>query len=233
MTPWGILAPSQFRPVGPPSLDSELYLDEFVEVKLMGSIDSELRTDDETAFCRFWASTSGTYFWNLVAIDLGTDEGFELSENARLLATLNLAIADALISCWDAKYHFEFWRPITAIRLDDAARGENLANPWTPLVTTPAFPEYTSGHSSLAGAAVTVLADYFGENTAFVLESQAVPGLFRYYPNFSAAIDEVADARVFAGIHFRAACDVGSITGSEVAGYILDNLMGRLHGEGE
>ena len=169
-----------------------------------------------------------------MAIDLGTDCDFELSENARLLATLNLAIADAAISCWDAKYFYEFWRPVTAIRLDDADGDGNPDDPnWTPLVVTPAFPEYTSGHSSVAGAAATVLVDYFGEDTPFVLESQNETLGVRYYPNFSSALDEVADARVFAGIHFRTACEVGSLTGSDVAGYILDNLMGRLHGNDE
>ena len=97
----------------------------------------------------------------------------------------------------------------------------------------PAYPEYTSGHSSIAGAAATVLADYFGEDTPFMLESQPTPDWVRFYPNFSAALDEVADARVFAGIHFRAACDDGVATSSEVAAYILENLMGRIHGEGE
>ena len=104
---------------------------------------------------------------------------------------------------------------------------------WTPLVATPAFPEYTSGHSSIAGAAATVLADYFGEETPFILESPAVAGWVRYYPSFSTAVDEVADARVFAGIHFRAACVVGTTTGSDVAAYIMENRMGRIHGEGE
>ena len=234
MTPWGIEAPDQFRPVGPPALGSELYLEEFMEVKRMGRLNSEFRTADETDFCVFWHTTSGTYFWNLVAIDLGTDSGFELSENARLLATLNLAIADAAISCWDAKYFYEFWRPVTAIRLDDADGDGNPDDPnWTPLVVTPAFPEYTSGHSSVAGAAATVLVDYFGEDTPFLLESQNETLGVRYYPNFSAALDEVADARVFAGIHFRTACEVGSLTGSDVAGYILDHLMLRLNGNDE
>jgi len=194
-----------------------------------------LRTADETDACLFWASTSGTYVWNRAAIDLGEDRGANLSENAHLLATLNLAIADAVIACWDAKYEYEFWRPVTAIRLADTdgnpATIEDLD--WTPLVVTPAFPEYTSGHSSIAGAAATVLADYFGEDTPLMLESPAAPGWVRYYPNFSTAVDGVADARVFAGIHFRGACEVGQIVGSEVAAFILDNQMERIHGKGQ
>jgi hypothetical protein len=232
MTPWGIDSHDQFRPLGPPALDSDQYLDELQETKEMGSDDSTLRTADETAACRFWAATSGTHAWNLVAIDLSADQGFDLSENARLLATLNLAIADALISCWDAKYHFEFWRPVTAIRLLDADADGNPDDPdWTPLITTPAFPEYTSGHSSLAGAAATVLVDYFGDETPFAVESPA--GEMRFYLSFSTAVEEIADARVFAGIHFRAACDDGAAAGSDVAAHILENLMGRIHGEGE
>ncbi len=235
MTPWGILSHDQFRPLGPPALDSEQYVVEFNEVSQMGSATSTLRSADETDACLFWASTSGTYVWNRAAIDLGEDRGTNLSENAHLLATLNLAIADAVISCWDAKYHYEFWRPVTAIRLAGTdGNPETIQDPaWTPLVATPAFPEYTSGHSSIAGAAATVLADYFGEDTPFMLESPAVAGWVRFYPNFSTALDEVADARVFAGIHFRAACAVGTTTGSDVATFIVENSMGRIHGDGE
>ena len=171
-------------------------------------------------------STSATYLWNRAAFDLGEDRGTDLSENAHLLATLNLAIADALIACWDAKYEFEFWRPVTAIQLAD----EPL---WTPLFATPAHPEYTSGHSSASSAAATVLADYFGDDTPFMLQSPAAPSGVRFSPSFSTAVDEVADARVCAGIHFRAACEDGAILGSNVADVILENLRRRSHGEGE
>ena len=170
----------------------------------MGSATSPLRTADQTDACLFWESASPTHLWDRAALDLRRTVDIELSENARLLATLNLAIADAVIACWDAKYHYEFWRPVTAIRLTDDPE-------WTPLLATPAHPEYTSGHSSTSSAAATVLADYFGEDTPFMLESPAVPGWVRFYPSFSAAMDEVADARVFAGIHFRTACEDGRV----------------------
>jgi membrane-associated phospholipid phosphatase len=152
-----------------------------------------------------------------------------------LLATLNLAMADAVIACWDAKYHYEFWRPVTAIRLADTdGNTETIEDPaWTPLVVTPNHPEYSSGHSSNYGAAATVLADYFGDDTPFILESQADPTWVRFYPNFSAAIDEVAVARVYAGIHFRSACDDAVATSSEIAGFIMENLMQRIHGKGD
>jgi len=225
MTPWGIQATNQFRPSGPPALDSAKYLLELSEVWLMGSATSVLRTADETDACLFWNSGSATYLWNHVAIDLGAAQGTDLSENAHLLATLNLAVADALIACWDAKYTYVFWRPVTAIQLVDPD--------WTPLFATPNHPEYTSGHSSASSAAATVLADYFGDNTPFMVQSPAAPGWVRFFPSFSSAVDEVTDARVFAGIHFRAACEDGAILGSEVAAYILENSMSRIHGEGD
>jgi hypothetical protein len=225
MTPWGIDSPDQFRPLGPPALDSLEYLVDYEEVKQMGSASSPLRTADETEACFFWNTSTATWLWNRVALDLVEGEDVGLSDNARLFARLNLAIADGLIACWDAKYYYEFWRPITAIQLEDLE--------WTPLFATPPHPEYVSGHSSLSSAAAGVLVEYFGDDTPFLLESQVDPDWLRFYPSFSAALDELADARVFAGIHFRTACDDGLVLGGAVAGHILDNLMGRIHGEGE
>jgi hypothetical protein len=226
MEPWGINSPDQFLPPGPPALDSEQYLDDYVEVRLMGSATSTLRTEDETDAARFWESAGPNAHWDRLALDLVADLDTSLSQNARYMATLNLAIADAIIACWNAKYHYEFWRPVTAIRLTDDPD-------WTPLLSTPAHPEYTSGHSSASSAAATVLADYFGDDTPFMLESPAAAGWVRFYPSFSAAIDEVADARVNAGFHFRTSCRDGAILGSDVAGFILENTMQRIHGEGD
>jgi hypothetical protein len=225
MTPWGIPSPNQFRPPGPPALGSDQYLTDYNETRRMGSITSAFRTADQTDACLFWESGSPTHIWDRAALDLLATRETELSANARLLATLNLAIADAIIACWDAKYHYESWRPVTAINLTDDPG-------WSPLLATPAHPEYTSGHSSASSAAAAVLADDFGDDTAFSLQSPAAPAWVRSYPSFSAAIDEVADARVFAGFHFRTACNDGRILGSAVAAYILENLMVRIHGEG-
>src|SRR5262249_36628453 len=156
-------------------------------------------------------------------------------DNARLLAHLNLAIADGIIACWNAKYTYEFWRPVTAIPLGDTdGNDDTIADPdWTPLLTTPAHPEYTSGHSSASSAPATVLAAYIGDDTLVVVKSPAKAGWVRVFPSFSAAIDDVADARVFAGIHFRTACQDGMILGNDVASYILENRMLRIRGDGE
>lgn len=235
MTPWGIVSPDQFRPSGPPALDSDQYLEEFNEVKEMGSLTSTLRTAEQADFCRFWQTSTPTFLWNRVALDLIADTDNDLSDNAHLLATLNLAIADSIISCWDAKYFYSFWRPVTAIRLADTDGNDDTTEDtsWTPLLVTPPFPEHTSGHSSASGAAAAVLADFFGDDTSFTVKSHTDLSWTRSFSSFSSAVDEVADARVFAGIHFRTACDVGAAAGNDVAAYIMENLMGRIHGRGE
>ena len=140
-------------------------------------------------------------------------------ETARLLALVNLGMADAIIGCWDAKYTYSSWRPITAITLGDTD-GNNATAPdpgWTPLITTPAFPEYPSAHSCVSGAAGRILSEAFGEDTSFTVVSNAMPGYPRMFHSFSAASEEVKNARVFGGIHFRTACVDGEALGIAVA----------------
>ena len=235
VTPWAIVSPDQFRPDGPPSLDSEQYALEFDEVNVMGSLGSTLRTADQTDFCKFWQASTPTFLWNRVALDLLAETDDSLSDNAHLLATMNLAIADAIIACWDSKYYYNFWRPITAIRLASTDGNDDTVQDgtWAPLIVTPPFPEYTSGHSSASSAAATVLADYFGEDTSFTVKSQTNLSWTRSFSSFSAAVAEVADARVFGGIHFRKACDVATEMGKDMAEYVMENAMERIHGNGE
>ena len=234
MTPWGIGSPDQFRPAGPPALDGDQYTEEFDEVKSMGSIDSTLRSTDQTDSCRFWQASSPTFLWNRVALDLIAAGDNDLSDHARLLALMNLATTDAQIACWDSKYVYEFWRPVTAIRLADTDGNDDTVvdTGWTPLLVTPPHPEYTSGHSSASAGAATVLAAYFGDATSFTVKSQTDLSWTRSFSSFSGAVDEVADARVFAGIHFRAACSVGVEIGTGVAEYVMANVMERFHGDG-
>jgi membrane-associated phospholipid phosphatase len=230
MTPWVMRSTSQFRPAGPPDLNSERYTAEFNETKNMGSASSASRTSDQTVFSLFWASASTNYFWNSVAVSLSAEHPTTLIQNARLFALLNIAIADAAIGCWDAKYYYTFWRPITAIRLasDDGNVMTEAESNWTPLRPTPAHPEYPSGHSALSGAAATILADYFGEETAFTVDSDGMPDVVRSFSSFSAALDEISNARVFAGIHFRSACDDGRATGIAIGKYAIANSFQRI-----
>jgi hypothetical protein len=231
MTPWAISSPSQFRPAGPPALTSARYATVFNETKSMGSISSSLRTADQTLASRFWASTSASYFWDGVAVRLGAERHNTLSENARLLALLNIAMADAVIACWDAKYHYVFWRPVTAIPLAATdGNPDTTEDPsWAPLLTTPNHPEYPSAHSTVSGAAAVVLADFFGEETAFSVDSDVMIGVVRSFSSFSEALDEVKNARIFAGIHYRSSCDDGQATGTSVAGYVLANSLQPVH----
>lgn len=232
MTPWVIQSPSQFRPAGPPALTSERYTTDFNETKTIGRGSSLFRTSDQTTACLFWNTTTASHLWNHVAVSLSDERHTTLSENARLFALLNIAIADAAIACWDAKYHYVFWRPITAITLaaTDGNPGTEADPSWTPLLATPPHPEYPSGHSTGSGAAVTVLSDYFGEETPFGVISDTMVGVVRSFSSFSAALDEVSDARVFAGIHFRSACEDGRATGAGVANYVTGNSLQPIHG---
>ena len=149
-----------------------------------------------------------------------------LSQNARLLALLNVAMADAVISCWDAKYTYVFWRPITAIRL--ASTDGNPATiedaGWTPLLVTPNFPEYPSGHATVSPAAATVLGTYFGNGAEFTLTSETLPGVVRSYTSFTQAADEAFDARIYGGIHFRSACRDGRALGTQVGSLVMANV---------
>ena len=234
MTPWLIQSPFQFRPPGPPALDSDRYTADFEEVKALGSLDSAVRTADQTLLARFWQSTTPNYIFNHAALELAAERHLTFSDQARLLALLNAAMADADIACWDAKYHYVFWRPVTGIQLADID-GNPSTTPdpgWLPLLVTPAIPDYPSGHAALAGAASTVLATYFGEISRFDLTSDApaMVEVVRSFNSFSAAVNEVVDARVFAGIHFRTADVDGQAIGADVARYIIDNAFLRVNG---
>jgi membrane-associated phospholipid phosphatase len=241
MTPWVISAPSQFRPDGPPALTSARYTADFSETKMMGSISSPTRTADETIYAWFWAASTATYLWNHVADSLieqrkddsgrRGEHGHSLLESARVLALLDLAMADAAIACWEAKYHYVFWRPVTAIPLADTdGNPDTIADAsWMPLFATPAHPEYPSGHSTVSGAAAVVLASVFGEKRHFTMDNDLLIGVTRSFGSFSEALDEVRNARIFAGIHFRSACNDGQATGAQVGNWVLDHALLRVH----
>lgn len=228
MVPWSIESPDQFRPAGPPSLSSARYAEVFSEVKTMGSADGSLRTDDQTLLAIFWAGNTPGY-WNRIADTvIARHERLSLLGKARILAFLNLVMSDAAIACWDAKYTYQFWRPITAITMADldGNPATDIDVDWTPLLGgTPAHPEYVSGHSTVSASAASVLAYFFGDNTAFRIDSERVPGVWRAFPSFSQAVLEVNDARVFAGIHYRTSCLDGNALGIEVADFVLRHSM--------
>jgi membrane-associated phospholipid phosphatase len=234
MTPWVLRRPSQFRLPPPNAVTSPEYAADYNEIKVMGVYSGSLRTDDQSELVLFWAGNTPVA-WNHVALDLATNHGLGLAQNAHLFALMNVAMADAAIACWDAKYRYVFWRPITAIRLGDTD-GNASTDPdpaWTPWLDalpsgTPPHPEYPSGHSTVSGSAASILAAVFGDNTPITFISEVLPGTTRSFPSFSAATAEIADARVFGGIHFRTSCVRGNALGQTVAAYVSSHAMQRL-----
>lgn len=229
--PFAMSSPSQFRPGPPPDLDSAKYTEAYNEVKSVGSIESTTRTPDQTAFAKFWADLSGVSFtppghWNQIAEDAAMSRRMRLRDEAKLFAQLNVALADAGISCWEAKNFYQFWRPVTAIR-DGDQDGNPLtaADPdWTPQWETPQFSSYSSGHATFSAAAATVLESYFGANTPFYDPGDPTLGLpGRHFDSFAQAAAEAAASRMYGGIHFRFDNETGLVVGRKIGQYVLQN----------
>jgi len=225
MTPWVLTRPSQFRLPPPLALSSQEYANDLNEVKMMGTLSGSPRTPDQSELALFWALNT-PLAWNRIAAQISAARGLTLTENAHLFALLNVTLSDALIGCWDSKYRYVFWRPITAIRAGlTPADADPLWEPWLDSLTgTPAHPEYPSAHSSMSGAAAFVLAAAFGENTAFSVTSEIRPGT-RTFSSFSDATAEIVNARVFGGIHFRTSCLRANTLGRAVADYVSRHAM--------
>jgi PAP2 superfamily len=218
MTPFALTSPAQFAPPGPPPLTSARYARDLAEVEAFGSAASTVRTAEQTQTAIFWQDDTPAAMWNRAADQLAQARHLTLIGNARLLAQLNIAVADATIAIWNAKNTYNFWRPVTAIRAtSDPA--------WTPLLPTPAFQEYPSAHSGVSSAAASALAAFYGNDTSFTVTSAGLPGVQRDFTSFSAAVLQVEDARVYAGFHFRFSCTDAATLGTHVARYITHTLM--------
>lgn len=221
----------QFRSDGPPKLTDRAYTEAFDEVKKLGARDSTGRTRDQTEIALFWADGEGTVtppgHWNRIAQGVARRKKLPLIESARLFALMNVAMADVGIGCWDCKYHFHFWRPIQGIREADRDGNPDTApDPdWEPLLATPPFPSYTSGHSSFSGAAATVLAAVFGDDTRFETTSDGLPGVTRRFGGFWAAAEEAGMSRIYGGIHWQFDNTDGLAGGKKVAEHVLENCL--------
>ena len=224
--PFLIRDPARYRTDGPYSLTSRRYTREFNEVKDFGSLASPVRTADQTDQARFWAE--GPQPWTRAARALAIDRGLRTGETARMFAMLYTTGADALISVWDDKARWLFWRPITAIR--EAASDNNpdtaADTSWLPLINTPSYPEQPSGLSAVSAAMAECLEEVFGHRVPFSITSVS-SGTTRSYRSFSHAVDEVVDARVYSGIHFRKADEDGEELGERVARDGLDRNFER------
>jgi hypothetical protein len=229
VTPFGMVRPDQFRPKPPPALTSSQYKRDYNEVKEVGNVNSTARPQDRSDVARFAAATSPVQLWNPVALQVGAAERTSLSENARVFALLNMAMCDASIAVFEAKYFYHFWRPVTAIRAGDTD-GNPRTEPgsdFTPFVTTPLYPSYPSGHGGLSNAARYVLERIFGSGrqSTITLSNPALPDVTLRYTKFRQITDDMADARVYGGIHFRFEQDEAELLGRRVARYVQNSNL--------
>jgi hypothetical protein len=224
MTPWTMSSPAQFRPGPPPALSSAQYLADLAQVRALGNIATV--TPEHADIAWFWQGKFDTVatIWNRTAESLSTAGDRSITQNARIFALLNVALADSTISVWDAKNAFNFWRPITAIQPADPT--------WKPTIPTPNHQEYPSGHSGASGAAAAVLASFFGEQTTFTVVSDGVAGAggTRTFAGFASVLEEVALARVYGGIHFLGSCATAQTMGRQLAEQAMATEMLPTHG---
>ena len=224
VVPFGMSSSSQFRPPGPPSLDSQQYAADYEEVKELGALVGSTRTAEQTEIALFWADGAGTEtppgHWNSIAQIISGERGNTLEENARLFALLNIAMADAAICAWDAKYEFHFWRPVTAIAFVEPELH------WMSFIVTPPFPDYTSGHSTFSAAAATVLPLFYDtEDLPFTTGSDFLPGVYRSFSTCLEAAEEAAASRIYGGIHFRSASEDGLQAGISIGEWTFDHYL--------
>jgi hypothetical protein len=209
VTPFLLRSSSALRPPAPPAIGSRRYAADLREIEALGSSDSVVRTPNQTAAARFWVATA-PQLWNQVLQQAGVRPGISATRAASAFALLNLAGADAFIAAWDAKFAYLQWRPVTAIR----AAGNSE---WTPLLVTPPFPDYPAGHTAYAGAAEEALVALFGERSGELeITSPTAGGATHRYRSFREIADEVVDARVWGGVHWRTSSAVGRELGRRV-----------------
>jgi len=227
--PFALGSPAQFRVSSPPALASKEYARAFEEVKRKGARTSDARTLDESHYAAFWYELSDIG-WNRIARVVWHENRQDLWTTARTFALLNAALADSYIAGWDSKMHYNFWRPVSAIRLaaDDGNRATASDATWEPFLTTPPVQDYPSTHSVLGAAGAVVLAHAFGrDDIAFTFTSLSADSAnpVRSFRSFSQAARENAESRIMAGIHFRFAIEAGLALGQDIGRYTVNTLL--------
>ncbi|MEU6432474.1 vanadium-dependent haloperoxidase [Microbispora sp. NPDC046973] len=221
LKPFLIPSASMFRTSGPPALTSRRYARDFNEVKAIGSATSTVRTADQTQAAIWWHDRHLAE-WEIKR-QLATRQRLNTLQTARMFAMVGLAEADATIACYNEKAAWNFWRPVTAIRLADTdGNPETAADPeWTPLLVTPPHPDYTSGHTCFTAASMSALRHFFGRDDIPFSGYSADSGTTRYFRGFSQALAEVVEARIWGGIHTRTADVQGAKIGAQVTAYMV------------
>jgi hypothetical protein len=237
VTPFGIPGVSEFLIDPPPALDSKQYAKTYNEVKEVGSAsaNSTERPPDRADVVHYYAASSPTQVFNQAAREIVAQEGWHsLSENARAFALINMAISDGAVTTFFNKYHYNFWRPETAIRARDTD-GNRKTDPdpsWVPFIVTPCFPSYPSAHGTLSGAGAEVMRRLYGEaGHAITLSNPAVPTIVLHYGSFRQITDDISDARVYGGIHFRTDQVAGERLGDAIGKAVFMNNLRRMHAD--
>jgi hypothetical protein len=226
--PWVMERPSQLRPEPPPALTSAVWSRDYNEIKALGARDSTQRTAAQTETARFWAVV-GVASWNPIVRSLALSRSRALIDNARLFALVNMAASDSFVAVFDAKYAFNFWRPVTAIRNGDIDGNDATAPDaaWLPLVDTPMHPEYPCAHCISAGAVAAVLEAEFGSGrvATFAMTSPTAPGVTHRWERIADYVDEVRHARIWGGLHYRQSTEVGERMGRAIGRLTVENAL--------
>ena len=233
---FGLANNTQFDPGPPRVLTSTTYTDDFNAVKALGRKTESTRTEDQTALAVFWEGNASVH-WNQAANQIARANHLSMSDSSRLLAVLNIAMADTAFTTWGGKRFYGSvpnevtWRPVTSIPLADTdGNPDTAADPgWLPLINTPSHPEYPAGHPSLNGAAATVLFSHFPRRQAFTLTTTGQPS--RTYTSIAQARSDGNNARVWGGMHYPSTVEISDAEGEAIANYVNLNSMQRLHGQ--
>lgn len=230
--PFGIESSSQFRADPPPKLTSGTYAHDYNEVQAVGEMNSALRPQDRADVAQLYAAQPPHFGWNSVLRQIAGTRNDGISRTARIAAVMNMSLSDAHITVFESKYFYRTWRPVTAIpRGDEDGNSQTLPSSFTPFILTPCFPGYPSAHGAGGGAALEVLERAYGRRHSLTLSHPNAPGIVVQYTDLRDIVDDVADARVFGGIHFRFDQEAGERQGREVGRHINHNSLRQLHGE--
>jgi hypothetical protein len=234
LIPFGISSASDFLLDPPPALTSHKYAKAYNEVMTVGSLNSTQRPQDRTNVALFYAASSPTQVFNQAAEQVAMAQGRSLSDNARALALINMAMSDSLVASFLNKYTYNFWRPETAIHGGNSDGNPNtVGDPnWAPFITTPCFPSYPSNHGSAGNAAAEVMKHLYGDNgLSMTLSNPAVPTIVLQYSSFKQITDDISDARVYGGIHFRTDQEAGEDLGKAVGKTVYKHNLRPVHGD--
>jgi hypothetical protein len=228
VTPFVLRSASQFQPEPPPDVESDQYAKDYKEISEIGIASGSTRSDEQTRIALFWRA-SPTAIWNPVLTQVIPTRNLNLSDKAQVFALFYMAAADASIACWEAKYTYNFWRPQPAIRAGNADGNDSTVGnaTWLPFVATPPHPEYPSGHTTNSSAMAKILTKEF-EDSPGVPIVVTLSGITRSWNTFSEAVQEVIDARVYSGIHFRNSDEAGARMGRQVAQFVSNHALRKV-----